>query len=105
MCCTICGSEKHTTGEHRGADMEAKESIPLKSYDRKNIPEWWLEESRAYMKKPIEVTMFPAQESCMIHTQEGPVKATKGDMIAWDCEGFPYPIKKSVFDKTYDLCH
>ena len=76
--------------------------MAIKTIKKDNVPDWWLEESRSYHKKG-STDMFPAPENCLIETQEGVVKCNKDDMIAFDVEGFPYPIKKSVFKKSYEL--
>lgn len=52
-------------------------------------------------KKPI-VSAFHPDESLMIHTPEGWMKANKGDWVIKGVNGELYPCKPDIFEKTYE---
>lgn len=57
---------------------------------------------RRYVKRPIPVTAEQATEVTQIHTIEGVMTAQPGDYIVTGVEGEKWPVKKSIFEKTYE---
>lgn len=55
-----------------------------------------------FRKKPIVIEAYQTQEEKIIHTLEGPLKASPGDWIITGIRGEEYPCKPDVFDKTYE---
>lgn len=55
------------------------------------------------MKKPIVVHAVQAPVDFTIETLEGEEHASAGDWIMIGIEGEMYPIRREIFEKTYDL--
>lgn len=54
-------------------------------------------------KKPIVLEAEFTKEVTVIHTLEGDMTAQVGDVIVTGVNGERYPIKREIFDKTYDI--
>lgn len=57
---------------------------------------------RRFRKKPIVVEAYQTDKEVIVHTQEGPLKATPGDWIITGVNGKQYPCKPDIFEKTYE---
>lgn len=55
------------------------------------------------MKKPIPVEAFQARKPYDIKTIEGTMHANIGDWIITGGAGEQWPVKKEIFEKTYDV--
>lgn len=55
------------------------------------------------MKKPIPVDAFQAKHPCDIKTLEGVMHANVGDWIVTGVDGEQWPVKKEIFEKTYNI--
>lgn len=55
------------------------------------------------IKKPIPVKAFQTNEHKDIQTLEGVMHANPGDWIVTGVDGEQWPVKKEIFDKTYDI--
>nr|WP_057874593.1 hypothetical protein [Loigolactobacillus rennini] len=55
------------------------------------------------IKKPIPVTAFQAETALDIKTLEGIMHANIGDWIITGIDGEQWPVKKEIFEKTYDI--
>ena len=49
------------------------------------------------------VTYIPRDKNLYVETLEGKMKCNPGDFIIKGPEGEFYPIKKEIFEKTYDV--
>jgi len=57
----------------------------------------------AYRKLPIPVRMAAVVEGQLtVPTREGDVTAGRGDRLALDTDGWPYPIARREFDAVYE---
>lgn len=59
-------------------------------------------ETKKYVKKPIPIKAYPADREMIIHTFEGDMKAMPGDYIITGVKGEQYPVKKEIFEETYE---
>lgn len=59
-------------------------------------------ETHEYIKKPIPILALKAWFSGYINTPEGIMRFKKGDYLVEGIEGEHYPIKESIFKKTYE---
>lgn len=55
------------------------------------------------VKKRIPVTAFQTKEPMNIKTLEGTMRANSGDWIITGVEGEQWPVKKEIFEKTYEV--
>lgn len=55
------------------------------------------------VKKRIPVTAFQTKEPMNIITLEGTMRANSGDWIITGVEGEQWPVKKEIFEKTYEV--
>ena len=55
------------------------------------------------IKKPIIVNAEQVETETTIHTIEGPLTAKPGDWIITGVEGEKWPVKKDIFEKTYEI--
>ena len=55
------------------------------------------------VKKRIPVTAFQTSEPKDIETLEGTMHANPGDWIITGVEGECWPVKKEIFEKTYEV--
>ncbi|WP_278553566.1 hypothetical protein AB8P52_05270 [Companilactobacillus pabuli] len=53
------------------------------------------------VKKPIPVDAYQVTKVTYIKTLEGNMKANVGDWIITGIDGEQWPVKKSIFEKTY----
>ncbi|MBR2619551.1 MAG: hypothetical protein IKC98_01785 [Firmicutes bacterium] len=58
--------------------------------------------SKKYIKRPIPIKAYQADREMIIHTLEGDMKAMPGDYIVTGVKGEQYPVKKEIFEKTYE---
>ncbi len=58
--------------------------------------------TKKYVKKPIPIKAYPADREMIIHTLEGDMKAMPGDYIITGVKGEQYPVKKEIFEETYE---
>lgn len=54
-------------------------------------------------KKPIVVDAYQTEKQVIIKTLEGNMVAKPGDYIITGVEGEQWPVKKEIFEKTYDI--
>lgn len=59
--------------------------------------------AKKYIKKPIPIEAYQTDFEQIIHTLEGYMKALPGDYIVTGITGEQYPVKKEIFEKTYDI--
>lgn len=55
-----------------------------------------------YIKKPIPVEAFQTKKPVDIKTNEGIMHANVGDWILTGIDGEKWPVKKDIFEKTYE---
>lgn len=55
------------------------------------------------IKKPIIVTAEQVEMETTVYTIEGPLTAKPGDWIITGVEGEKWPVKKDIFEKTYEI--
>lgn len=55
------------------------------------------------VKKPIVVDVYQTDRPVDIKTLEGTMHANAGDWIITGVNGEQWPVKKDIFEKTYDL--
>lgn len=55
------------------------------------------------VKKPIPVTASQTKEPVDIITLEGTMHANAGDWIITGIDGEQWPVKKEIFEKTYEV--
>lgn len=55
------------------------------------------------IKKPIPVTARQVEKKTIVETIEGPLTAQPGDWIITGVDGEEWPVKKEIFDKTYEV--
>lgn len=55
------------------------------------------------IKRPIPVDAYQVMETTYIETLEGKMKANVGDWIITGVDGEQWPVKKSIFEKTYKI--
>lgn len=59
-------------------------------------------EFQEYTKKvPTWAVQLP--RDAIIPTKEGELRASEGDYLALDEDGYPYPISQDTFERTYEL--
>jgi len=58
--------------------------------------------SKKYIKRPIPIEAYQTDREMIIHTLEGDMKAMPGDYIVTGVNGEQYPVKKEIFEKTYE---
>lgn len=56
-----------------------------------------------YRKKSIPVDAYQTADSVIIRTLEGDMKAEPGDWIITGVNGEQWPVKKDIFEKTYEV--
>lgn len=54
-------------------------------------------------KRPVVVQAIQLQYRTIIHTHDGPREGQPGDWLLEDVEGNQYIVRRSVFEKTYDI--
>jgi hypothetical protein len=59
-------------------------------------------EWKAYRKKPIKVIARPVHEPEQVYTLEGIMQAQPGDYIVKGIENELYPVKRAIFEKTFE---
>lgn len=59
-------------------------------------------EFRKCMKKPIVVRAVQMHDDFKVTTLEGVVCGKAGDYLVIGVEGERYPVKKEIFEKTYE---
>ena len=57
---------------------------------------------RVYRKKPVTIFASPIHEAFEVMTPNGAVHAEAGEYLVMGVEGELYPIKESIFKKTYE---
>jgi hypothetical protein len=55
-----------------------------------------------YRKRPVTVFAAPVDDDFEVNTLHGPVKGSKGDYLVMGIEFEMYPVKKEIFEKTFD---
>lgn len=55
------------------------------------------------IKKPMIVDVFQVEHPTDIETLEGVMHANVGDWIITGINGEQWPVKKDIFEKTYDI--
>lgn len=55
------------------------------------------------IKKPIPVNARQVKEKTIVNTIEGQLTAQPGDWIITGVDGEEWPVKKSIFEKTYKV--
>jgi hypothetical protein len=55
-----------------------------------------------YRKKPVTVFAAPVDDEFEVNTLEGVMKGHKGDYIVMGVEFEMYPVKKEIFEQTYE---
>ncbi|URI13433.1 hypothetical protein [Ligilactobacillus salivarius] len=55
------------------------------------------------IKKNIPIIAYQTEEEKYIKTLEGIMHAQKGDWILTGVEGEQWPVKKEIFEKTYNI--
>lgn len=55
------------------------------------------------VKKPIPVSAYQTDKPIDIVTLEGVMHANTGDWILTGIEGEQWPVKREVFEKTYEV--
>ena len=58
---------------------------------------------KACMKKPVAVLAVQMNEEFIVTTLEGPLKGHSGDYLIVGVRGERYPIRKDIFEETYDF--
>jgi len=61
------------------------------------------QEYSEYRKKPILIHAKRMGYDFEIPTLEGLMKGNKGDYLVMGIDGETYPVKKSIFDRTYQF--
>ena len=59
--------------------------------------------SISFMKKPIPVKAYQVEQVTIINTLEGKLTAQIGDWVITGVDGEQWPVKKEIFEKTYEL--
>jgi len=54
-------------------------------------------------KKPTQVIAIKMNRQFRVRTKEGIMKGNKGDYLVQGIEGEVYPVKKRIFEKTYEV--
>lgn len=57
---------------------------------------------KKYVKKPVIVEAYQADKDGSIETLEGTMKFSAGDYIVTGIKGEKYPVKKEIFEETYE---
>lgn len=57
------------------------------------------------VKKRIPVEAYQAKKPTDIVTLEGTMHANTDDWIITGVDGEQWPVKKEIFEKTYDIIH
>lgn len=57
---------------------------------------------KKYRKKPIVVTAEQVTESTAIVTLEGTMVAQPGDYVVTGVRGERWPVRKDIFEETYE---
>lgn len=57
---------------------------------------------KKYRKKPIVIQAYQTNKELIIHTLEGDMKANVGDYVITGVNNEQYPVKKEIFEKTYE---
>ncbi len=58
-------------------------------------------ETHQYIKKPIPILAQQVGDHGYISTLEGIMEFSKGDYLVEGIDGEHYPVKQSIFEKTY----
>ncbi len=61
------------------------------------------EQSQSYRKKPILVNAKQMDEKFYVVTLEGLMSGEKGDYLVIGIDGESYPVKNSIFKKTFQF--
>ena len=73
-------------------------------FDEKDpIPDKAVLDFSVYRKKPVSVMATPMMEDFEVKTPEGVMQGRKGDYLVMGLEGELYPVKPSVFARSYEL--
>jgi len=61
--------------------------------------------SKTYRKKPITIRAIQVltADKFQVETKEGIMQANKGDYLVQGIEGELYPVKKEIFEKSYEM--
>jgi hypothetical protein len=54
-------------------------------------------------KKPVTVHFIQMDEDFIVTTLEGVLKGHRGDYLILGVKGERYPIRKDIFEETYDI--
>lgn len=57
-----------------------------------------------YMKKPLEVSAWQTDRELLIPYKDGSLRASVGDYIVKQPNGYFAPVKPDIFKLTYDCC-
>lgn len=60
-------------------------------------------QSKKYVKKPVEIIAIQTAVEGIIATPEGMMKFEKGDYLVEGVKGEHYPVKKEIFEETYEV--
>ena len=55
-----------------------------------------------YVKRPIPVLAVQVDDDFVIDTLEGTLVGKKGDYLVMGIKGELYPVKKDIFEQTYE---
>jgi hypothetical protein len=55
-----------------------------------------------YRKKPVTVFAAPVDDEFEVNTLHGAVKGNKGDYLVMGVEFEMYPVKREIFEKTFE---
>lgn len=58
---------------------------------------------KVVMKKPIKLVAYQIEKELSISTLEGIMHANAGDWIITGVKGEQYPVKKEIFEQTYNV--
>lgn len=72
----------------------------MKRFKKGTVPEL---DYRHAMKKPIPMRVCSIQEDFEVETEEGVMQATAGDYLVVGYHGEMWPIKKEIFEDTYEF--
>ena len=55
-----------------------------------------------YVKRPVPVLAVQVDDDFVIDTLEGTLVGKKGDYLVMGIKGELYPVKKDIFEQTYE---
>jgi len=61
-----------------------------------------MEGAKQYRKKPITVLAKQMDRDFIVKTLEGMMKGTAGDYMVQGIKGERYPVRKDIFEETYE---